>query len=87
MQNLVVFMEKSIYANETPLKSGNMILNRFCIDEDAAFELSGVYNLTEKVSIGSMAHKKMQTKEQKAEGKEHKGRELICFSKLSLSLS
>ena len=23
-------------------KTGNMILNRFCIDEDAAFELSGV---------------------------------------------
>ena len=27
------------------LKGGNMILNRFCIDEDAAFELSGVYYL------------------------------------------
>ena len=80
MQNLVVFMEKSIYANETPLKSGNMILNRFCIDEDAAFELSGVYNLTEKVSRGNwMVHKKSQTKEQKADGMEHKGRELICF--------
>ena len=42
MQNLVVFMEPSEYAYQTPLKGGNMILNRFCIDEDAAFELSGV---------------------------------------------
>ena len=42
MQNLVVLMEPSKYSNETPLKGGNMILNRFCIDEDAAFELSGV---------------------------------------------
>ena len=42
MQNLVVFMEPNEDAHETPLKGGNMILNRFCIDEDAAFELSGV---------------------------------------------
>ena len=42
MQNLVVFMEPSETAWRTPLKAGNMILNRFCIDEDAAFEFSGV---------------------------------------------
>ena len=45
MQNLVVFMEPSETAWQTPLKGGNMILNRFCIDEDAAFELSGVHYL------------------------------------------
>ena len=45
MQNLVVFMEPFEDAFDTPLKGGNMILNRFCIDEDAAFELSGVYSL------------------------------------------
>ena len=44
MQNLVVFMEPFERAWLTPLKGGNMILNRFCIDEDAAFELSGVYS-------------------------------------------
>ena len=42
MQNLVVLMEPSEDAWDTSLKAGNMILNRFCIDEDAAFELSGV---------------------------------------------
>ena len=42
MQNLVFFMESSENAHRTPMKAGNMILNRFCIDEDAAFELSGV---------------------------------------------
>ena len=42
MQNLIVLMEPSEDASETSLKAGNMILNRFCIDEDAAFELSGV---------------------------------------------
>ena len=45
MQNLVVFMEPNEWACQTPLKGGNMILNRFCIDEDAAFELSGVNSL------------------------------------------
>ena len=45
MQNLLVFMEPSEDAWKTSLKGGNMILNRFCIDEDAAFELSGVYHL------------------------------------------
>ena len=45
MQNLVIFMEPSPDAYDISLKGGNMILNRFCIDEDAAFELSGVNNL------------------------------------------
>ena len=49
MQNFVVFIEPSEDASDTPLKAGNMILNRFCIDEDAAFELSGV-NYFEKKS-------------------------------------
>ena len=42
MQNLVVLMEPSEDAWITSMKTGNMILNRFCIDEDAAFELSGL---------------------------------------------
>ena len=42
MQNLVVLMEPSEDAWRTSFKTGNMIFNRFCIDEDAAFELSGV---------------------------------------------
>ena len=42
MQNLVVLMEPSEDAWSSSLKGGKMIFNRFCIDEDAAFELSGV---------------------------------------------
>ena len=42
-QNLVVFMEPSENTAFIGLKCGNMILNRFCIDEDAAFELSEVH--------------------------------------------
>ena len=42
MQNLIVLMEPPEEAFDISLKGVNMILNRFCIDEDAAFELSEV---------------------------------------------
>ena len=45
MQNLVVLMEPSKNADDISINGGNMVLNRFCIDEDAAFELSGVNNM------------------------------------------
>ena len=48
MQNLVLLMEPSTYAHKIDLKGGNMCLNRFSIDEEAAFELSGVNYLKEK---------------------------------------
>ena len=71
MQNLVVLMEPSEAAYRTPLKGGIMILNRFCIDEDAAFELSGV-NYLEK-PCQSIAHgKNLELKEKRiAKGKEY----------------
>ena len=53
MQNLVMLMEPSEDAYETPLKGGNMIMNLFCIDEDTAFELSGVNNLKKPMSQGA----------------------------------
>ena len=31
-------------------KAGNMLLNRFCIDEDAAFESAGVYFLKDYIN-------------------------------------
>ena len=45
MQNLVFLMQPPIVEYDMSLKAGNMYLNRFCIDEDASFELSGVYDL------------------------------------------
>ena len=52
-QNLVVWMYLTQKAYETSLKAGKMILNRFCIDEDAAFELSGVNYLKKYKLISS----------------------------------
>ena len=60
MQNLVVFMEPTEDFYDTPLKVGNMILNRFCIDEDAAFELSGVKFL--KKSSWELRHANFSSK-------------------------
>lgn len=48
-QNLLVLMEPSRNAFNVSLKAGKMVFNRFCIDEDAVFELSGV-NYLEKSS-------------------------------------
>ena len=62
MQNLVVFMDPSEDAYDISLKGGNMILNRFCIDEDAAFELSGV-NFFKKGSWNMVYHREEKGKE------------------------
>ena len=45
MQNLVVLMEPSDVAWDISLKYAMMCLNRFCIDEDSAFEVTGVFRL------------------------------------------
>ena len=74
MQNLVVFMEPSEKDWITPLKGGNMILNRFCIDEDAVFELSGVKNL-EKTSGDIEDEESIKFKVQR----KHKGKENSFF--------
>ena len=51
MHNLVVLMEPRKNDWDTPSKGGNLILNRFCIEEDAAFELSGVDSLKAFVPV------------------------------------
>ena len=63
MQNLVVLMNPSVDASDASLKVGNMIFNRFCIDEDAAFELSGVNSL--KKFSGWSANKQIRSEKGK----------------------
>ena len=62
MQNLVVFIEPSKDASNISYKAGTLYLNRFCIDEDAACELSGVYHLKSEEPLNF-------TLREKAEGK------------------
>ena len=51
MQNIIIFIDKPF---DTPwmvnFKAGIMGLNRFTIDEGAAFETSGVYHLQSSYS-------------------------------------
>ena len=53
-QNLVVVIDPSKHAYNISSKGANMYLNRFCIDEDAGFECSGVLYL--KKSSFDFAH-------------------------------
>ena len=45
MQNIVLLMEPFENRYDISMKAGNMCLNQFCIDEGAAFESSGIFNL------------------------------------------
>ena len=45
MQNLVIFIQPSEDSSNISSKGGKLYMNRFCIDEEAACELSGVYYL------------------------------------------
>ena len=61
MQNLVVFIEPSEDDSNISLKAGKLYWNRFCIDEESACELSGVYYLKSEEPLRI-------TLKQKAEG-------------------
>ena len=43
MQNIIVLMDQPKSSFDISFKAGIMCLNRFCIDEDAAFEIIGIY--------------------------------------------
>ena len=45
MQKIVLFIEPSEEACETPLKIGNLFMNRFAVDEDAASEILKTFEL------------------------------------------
>ena len=45
MQNLVLLVGLPEDEYDITMKAVNMCMNRFCIDEDAAFELNGVYGM------------------------------------------
>ena len=45
MQRIVLFIEPTDDAFHTPLKIGNLFMNRFAVDEDAAFEILEIFEL------------------------------------------
>ena len=44
MQRFIILNEPAVTGYDISLKAGKRLMNRFCIDEDAGFELSGVYS-------------------------------------------
>ena len=68
MKNLVVLLEPPENDYDISYKAGNMYMNRFCIDEDAAFELSGVIYF-KKRSFSDIIYPKDEPFERKSKGK------------------
>ena len=56
-QDVVLLLIPPLYPYDISWKGGNSLLNRFCIDEEMAFETSGVY-FKKKNSIGSASEGK-----------------------------
>ena len=68
-QKIVLFIEPSDHACDTPLKIGNLFMNRFAVDEDAASEILKIFEL-DKSSIKMSEHDEYKNfkKERKQKG-------------------
>ena len=80
MQNVIVLNEANYVAYDVSSQYGNMCLNRFCIDEDAAFELSGVNYLTKSSNDIKYGHNLKFKAQREEKGRRiHSGdRTLFC---------
>ena len=74
MQKIVLFIEPSDDAWRTPLKIGNLFMNRFAVDEDAAFEVMKIFEL-EKTSF-EMSKLSQSTFKNFKKERIHKGKDL-----------
>ena len=71
MQKIVLFIEPNEDASETPLKIGNLFMNRFAVEEDAASEVLKIFEL-EKTS-----GKRIDIDHDEEEERKQKGMDLI----------
>ena len=78
MQKIVLFIEPYEDAFRTPLKIGNLLMNRFAVDENAAFEILGIFEL-EKTSL-EMSYRRYPFYKYFTEERKQKGMDLINFS-------
>ena len=75
MQKIVLFIEPSDDAWQTPLKIGNLFMNRFVVNEDAASEVVKIFEL-DKTSLKISRPKDLEHKNFEEERKQ-KGMDLI----------
>ena len=78
MQKIVLFIEPSEEAWQTPLKIGNLFLNRFAVEEDEASEVLKIFEF-EKTSnrMTDPDHSECKNFE---EERNQKGMDLMCNS-------
>ena len=69
MQKIVLFIEPIDELFSTPLKIGNLFMNRFAVDEDAASEILKIFEL-EKTSLEMSYSYKNFIDERKQKGKD-----------------
>ena len=74
MQKIVLFIEPIDELCFTPLKIGNLFMNRFAVDEDAASEILKIFEL-EKCSF-KMSHYKNPNYKNFIEERKQKGKYL-----------
>ena len=75
MQKIVLFIEPTDDAWLTPLKIGNLFINRFAVDEDEASEILKIFEL-EKTSF-EMSHPKHSNYKNFEEERKQKGMDII----------
>ena len=75
MQKIVLFIEPFDELCLTPLKIGNLFMNRFAVDEDAASEILKIFEL-EKTS-DEMSYHEHPNYKNFAEERKQKGKDLI----------
>ena len=74
MQKIILFVEPTDDAFMTPAKVGNMFINRFTVDENAASEISNIFELSKtpmKMSHPGDQNYKNFTEEQHQKGMDH----------------
>ena len=75
MQKIVLFIEPIDNAWMTPLKIGNLFMNRFAVDEGAASEVLEIFEL-EKTSF-EMSDDRHPNYENSIDERQHIGKDLI----------
>ena len=55
MQKIVLFIEPSSFAYRTPLKAGNLFMNRFAIEENDSSEILKIFELDKVESLFKMS--------------------------------
>ena len=78
MQKIVLFIEPNGDAFSTPLKIGNLFMNRFAVEEYAAFEILAIFELGK--TLYEMSYHKHPNYMNFIEERKQKGMDLINFS-------